>query len=239
MTHKTTFVFVHSPLVGVLTWSLVARHVQQQGYAAVLPVLSDQVDSSDPFWKQHAESVSQALSPLPANQSLTLVAHSGAGPLLSAIHDMIPNPVDAYIFVDAGIPQDGASRLDLLKMESPSWGEEFHQELLKGEQYPTWSVEDLQEVLPDEVLRRQMVAELQPRALSFFTEPLPVSAHWPDAPCAYIQLSDTYAFYAEQARASGWLVKEIQAAHFHMLVDPVAVAEAVIDCTETLLGAVR
>lgn len=235
MTEKTSFVFVHSPLVGVLTWSLVAHYIQQQGYATVLPVLTENAESTDPFWKQHAASVSQAVAYFPASQRLTFVAHSGAGPLLPAIRSMISNPIDAYIFVDAGIARDRASRLDLLKMEARAWAEDFHQELRGGGQFPTWHFEDLAAILPDEALRRQMMAELQPRGLDFFEEPLPVSQGWPDAPCAYIQWSETYAFYAQQARASGWWVKEIPAAHFHMLVDPAAVAEAVLDATEALL----
>jgi hypothetical protein len=235
VTSRTTFVFVHSPLVGVLTWSLVAEHVRQQGYACILPVLTDHADSTEPFWKQHAEAVSQAVAHLPVDQRLTLVAHSGAGLLLPAIRRLIPNPIDAYLFVDAGIPRDGLSRLDLIKMESQEWGEAFHQELLRGRQYPIWSIDDLQEVLPNEALRQQMVAEIQPRTLNFFTEAIPVSRDWPDAPCAYIQLSEGYAFYTQQARASGWVVKEFQAGHFHMLVDAPAVAGAVIESTETLL----
>jgi pimeloyl-ACP methyl ester carboxylesterase len=234
---KTTFLFVHSPLVGVLTWSLVAQHVQQRGYACVVPALSERIDSMVPFWKQHAESVSRALAHLPSDQRLTLVAHSGAGPLLPAIRAALPNPVDAYIFVDAGIPRDGASRLDLIKLEGQAWAQEFHQELLQGGRFPTWRFEDLEEVLPDEALRRQMVAEIQPRDLAFFSEPITVSRDWPDAPCAYIQLSEGYEFYAEQARASGWWVKVMQAAHFHMLVDAAAVADAVIEATEALTRA--
>lgn len=232
---QTTFVFIHSPLVGALTWSLVAQRVQQRGYACLLPALSERSDSSDSFWKQHADSVHQALAHLPAEQSLTLVAHSGAGPLLPVMRALLPNPVDAYVFVDAGIPRDGASRLGLIKLESQTWGAEFHKELLNGGRFPTWRFEDLREVLPDEALRRQMVAEIQPRDLAFFTEPIPVSQAWPDAPCAYIQLSESYAFYAEQARQAGWWVKQIQAGHFHMLVDAVSVAEDVIEATETLM----
>ncbi len=223
------FVLIHSPLVGPLTWSQVADEMRQRGLSVLVPNLEDVPDSKKPFWKQHAESVSRALSHISRETSLTLVAHSGAGPLLPAIRQSMLHPVKAYLFVDAGIPRDGASRLDLMKWEDPDWAEEFQQELTRGERFPTWSFDDLQDVIPDSSLRRQMVAELRPRGLDFFTEPIPVFDGWPDAPCVYIQFSSAYEKPAAQARQLGWQVYELEAGHFHMLVDPVVVASTIIE----------
>jgi hypothetical protein len=132
------------------------------------------------------------------------------------------------VFVDAGIPRDGASRLDLMKWEDPDWAEEFQQELTRGERFPTWSFDDLQDVIPDSSLRRQMVAELRPRGLDFFTEPIPVFDGWPDARCIYIQFSSSYEKPAAQARQLGWQVHELEAGHFHMLVDANAVTDLIV-----------
>jgi len=230
--NQTTYVFIHSPLVGALTWEQVAQVIRQRGYTVVVPVLSDQPDSPAPFWKQHSESARQAL--MNKSQPMTLVAHSGAGPLLPVIRQLLPNPVNAYVFVDAGIPRDGASRLDLMRDEAPEWAQEFHQELLQGAQFPTWSADDLREVIPDDDLRTRMAAEIQPRSLPFFTEPIPVFAGWPDAPCAYIKFSAPYDHSAEQARAAGWPVEELAAGHFHMLVDPSKVADVIVEAVHKL-----
>jgi hypothetical protein len=78
-------------------------------------------------------------------------------------------------------------------------------------------------------VRHQLVAEIRPRSLPFFTEPIPTFDGWPDAPCVYIKFSESYAWDAEQARQSGWPVREIDAGHFHMLVDPAAVADWIVD----------
>ena len=78
-------------------------------------------------------------------------------------------------------------------------------------------------------LRRQMVAELRPRGLDFFTEPIPVFEGWPDASCIYIKFSPPYGYPAIQARQAGWPTYELEAGHFHMLVDPVAVADLMMD----------
>jgi hypothetical protein len=235
MNKNNVYVLIHSPLVGGLTWALVADQMRQSGLNVVVPLLLDSPDSTEPFWKQHAESVSQALASVPKDNSVTLVAHSGAGPLLPAIRQSILNPVNAYVFVDAGIPRDGATRLDLMKSEDPEWAEQFQEELARGEHFPNWSMEDLRDIIPDEALREQTVAEIRPRGLSFFTEPIPVFDSWPDAPCVYIQFSAPYERPAAQARQSGWRTYELEAGHFHMLVDPAAVTSMIVQAVDTLL----
>src|SRR5215207_1088788 len=125
MKKNDVYVLIHSPLVGPLTWSLVADEMEQRGINVVVPILVDSPDSPEPFWKQNAESVSRALAQIPKNSPVTLVAHSGAGPLLPAIRQILPSPVKAYLFVDAGIPRNGASRLDLMKSEDPEWATQF------------------------------------------------------------------------------------------------------------------
>lgn len=205
--------------------------MQQRGVNVFVPTLTDSPDSKKPFWKQHAESVASALTNIPKEAFITLVAHSGAGPLLPAIRGSIVNPVEGYVFVDAGIPRDGATRLDLMRSEDPEWAQEFQVALERGERYPDWSFDDLQEVIPDESLRRQMVAEIRSRGLDFFTEPIPVFEGWPDAPCIYIQFSAPYARPAAQARQTGWSTYELNAGHFHMLVDPKAVTDLIISAT--------
>ena len=228
MDRGSFFVLLHSPLVGPLTWKMVGEEMRQRGFDVMIPALADSADSQEPFWKQHAESVSKALAQLPEETPLVLAAHSGAGPLLPAIRQMTPNPVRAYVFVDAGIPRDGASRLDLMKSEDPAWANDFQRELERGGRFPTWSFDDLQEVIPNPLLRERMVAELNPRGLDFFTESIPVFKGWPDAPCAYIQFSAAYNQPAAEARRKGWSSQKLEAGHFHMLVEPHKVSELLI-----------
>src|SRR5262245_28425737 len=98
MNKSHTFVLIHSPLVGPFTWALVANQLQQQGLGVLTPPLHDSPDSKEPYWKQHADSVVHALADLPKGIPVTLVGHSGAGPLLPVIRAAIPNPVHAYVF---------------------------------------------------------------------------------------------------------------------------------------------
>ena len=228
---KQRFVLIHSPLVGPLTWQLVAQALSQRGAEVTVPVLRDAPDAEQPFWQQHVSSIATALTAIPT-QPLVLVAHSGAGPLLPAIRQALPNPIIAYIFVDAGLPQPNATRLDLMQREDPAWAANFAEYLRQGHLYPTWTTADLQELVPDDQLREQLVNEQQPRGLAFFSEPIPVFSGWPDAHCAYVHLSAPYNSVAQWAAAAGWPVFTLAAGHFHMLVDPGAIAAILQQCSQ-------
>ncbi len=230
----TVYVLIHSPLVGAFTWTRVAPQLRRRGLDVIVPTLKDSPDSKEPYWKQHAQSFSEALTNIPEDRSIVLVAHSGAGPLLPVIRQSIANPVSAYIFVDAGIPQDGKTRLDLMKLEDSDWAQEFQAYLEGGGRFPDWSSDDLREIIPDENLREQLVAELRPRGLDFFSEPIPVFDGWPDASCIYILFSAPYKKAAIQARQESWSTSELEAGHFHMLVDAAMVADLIVSAVHDI-----
>jgi hypothetical protein len=223
------FVLVHSPLVGPSTWTPVAEALKERGLATVVPRLSDRGEALGPYWRQHALCAAAVLKALPAGRQVVLAGHSGAGPLLPAVRELSGRDVAAYLFVDAGIPEDGASRLDLLRVELPEVADGLQAHLEAGGRFPEWTDADLAEAVPDAARRRQLLAELQPRGMAFWREPLPVFFGWPDAACAYLQMSEGYRIPAEQARRDGWAYAEVEAGHFHMLVEPEAVAGAILD----------
>jgi len=164
----------------------------------------------------------QALVPIPPERSLVLVGHSGAGSLLPVLAQVARRPVTGYLFVDAGLSHPGKTQLE----EMP---EELRQLLAAGARFPNWKDEDLQEELPDGHTRKLLLAEVQPRPKSFFEEVQPEVSGWPDAPCGYLLFSQGYRPYLEQAQQAGWPSRALSAGHFHMLVDPVAVAATLVE----------
>ena len=148
--------------------------------------------------------------------------------LLPAVREALDGPVAAYIFVDAGIPQDGKSRLDLFA----SGAAQFRQSAVGG-MLPTWTDPDLAEVIPDRHTRSRFVADLHPMPLAVYDEPLPVFNAWPDAPCAFVAfISEEPYVYEDSLRHAeqhNWPCAKIRGMHFHMLVEPAAVAEALIE----------
>lgn len=226
------FVLVPSPLVGPLTWSLVAEELGRRGVHALIPMLHQDEDAPEPFWMQHARSASDALRGAPADRAVILVGHSGAGQLLPAIRHEADRPVAAYIFVDAGLPEDGESRLG-----SGPFADQLRDMYARGERFPNWMDEHLRVVVPNQALRLGLLTQLRPQPWAFWEEPIPVFAGWPDAPCAYLRFAPSPAYDAAgtEARSRGWPYAELSGEHFHMLVDPTAVTEALLDLVHLLV----
>jgi len=223
-------VLLHSPLVGVQSWGALPEALRRGGVGAVAVAVDG--DDRAPFAERYvggavAGVVGASSSPDP----LVLVGHSGAGPLLGAVGSGLRaegRPVGGYLFCDAGVPRAGVSRLDLLALEDAEMATAFRAELERGGRFPTWSEADLEPVVPDPAARAALVGSLRPRGLEFFTEPLPAAAGWPDAPCGYLRLSAVYDPWADEAGARGWPTAGLDAGHFHPLVDPEAVAAALL-----------
>lgn len=221
-----TFVLIHSPLVGALTWGPTALALRQQGHAAIVADLFDAPNPQLPYWRQHAQSVAVRGAERPI-----LVGHSGAGPLLPAIRKMLNRPVGGYIFVDSDLPQDGASRLDLFASEEEA--QQFRESAVDG-LLPVWTADDLREVIPNDPIRLQFAAELRPLPLAVYEEPLPVFVGFPDAPAAYLHLSPAYDRSARRAQERGWGYLHRDGGHFLMLVQPDVVAAALIDRAQSM-----
>jgi len=182
-----------------------------------------------PYWQRHVAAVVCAVRDVPAGQPLVMVAHSGTGPLLPAIGGHLDRPVAGYVFVDAGLPgRDGQSRLDLF---DPAEAEQFRNSAIDGIVSRGWRNDDLLRALgfAAEDLRRRFAAEVPDVPLAVYEEPLPVSADWPGAPCGYLLFSGPYEPDAHEAPVRGWALRELPGGHFHMLVDPSAVADALLE----------
>lgn len=229
------FVLIHSPLVGPYTWALVGEELHRIGLRVATPELDSAEKRSFAYWDQHASAVADELGIVSTDTQVILVAHSGAGPLLPAIRQKTKSPVAAYIFVDAGWPQDGKSRLELFGDEEEISA--FRHAAVDG-LLPTWTDEDLYEVIPDDAVRARFVSELTPLPLEAYEEPLPVFPGWPDAPCGYIRFGENPA-YDEAFRTAerlGCETLRMEGGHFHMLVEPKQVTQSILEIAARLVG---
>jgi hypothetical protein len=223
---------IHSPLVGPFSCKRLGECLSVRGLQVVVPELHDDPMDNLPFWQQHSWSAAEAIKTAVGQQPVVLIAHSGAGALLPAIRQYLALPVAGYVFMDAGIPLHGQSRLASFGAEAAS----FREFLAAGGRYPNWTIDDLKEIVPKAELAERLAADQRPRALPFWEEPIPVFAGWPDAPGAYLLFTDTYRREAERALAMGWPVRKLPAGHFHMLVAPEAVAQALNELIGGWLG---
>jgi hypothetical protein len=230
----TTFAFVHSPLVGTVTWHPLVAALQAQGHTTISATLEDPADGETTWWQTHLTTAVQSLAGLPS--PYVLVGHSGAGALLPLIANALSQPPSAYLYVDAGVLWQPASRLDMLYTENShtTQAEAFEVFLKEGGRFPEWTDEQLRDLVAADDLRHALVASLRPKPLSFFTEVIPVPAQWEQVPCAYLQLSPTYQSYADAAAAKGWLVERIPTHHFAMLSNAPLIAETMIQMVRRL-----
>jgi len=87
-----------------------------------------------------------------------------------------------------------------------------------------WGDEALAELIPDPAERQHFAAGCPRLPLAMFEEIHPPAPQWPDAPAAYLQLSEAYQDEAARARELGWPVTELMSHHLAPLTDPGRVA---------------
>lgn len=98
-----------------------------------------------------------------------------------------------------------------------------------------WPEEDFAQVLPDEAARADLREHERRMPLSYFHSRLGAPDGWVTQPQAYLAFGGTYARETAFARDHGWPTRVLDGAlHLHHLVDPDAVAAAVLDLADRL-----
>jgi hypothetical protein len=172
------------------------------------------------------EFLAHLLREVPRGRDVVLVPHSNAGlyvPAVSAVRDVV-----AAVLVDAALPPAGGPApvappellggLDRLVGSDgvlPPWTD-------------WWDEAQLAPLFPDAATRSAVEAD-QPRVpLEYLRGTVPVPDGWTSLPAAYLAFGETYAAERDRAAGWGWPVRTLAGAHLHPVVDPEAVAAAVL-----------
>jgi pimeloyl-ACP methyl ester carboxylesterase len=220
----STFVLVHGAWQSNGTWDLLVPLLQARGHSVITPVLSglgtDQGRLSPSITlQQHVEDVSVELSKSP--DRVTLVGHSYAGMIISGVVEKKPTKVERLVFLDAFIPEDGQSVLDLLPPEIGTYFRGIAQDHGDGWRLPGGEGQlDLWGLKPGES-RDFVRARLCDFSLRCFEEPLRLPANQKARISAtYVaSVGDEYparrffAPFAAKARNSGWEIAEMETGH--------------------------
>jgi hypothetical protein len=210
----------------------VGDYLRAWGHRVIVPDLTDTPGAAAPYWSQHVAAAVSAISHAIGEQrrhGIVLVAHSGAGSLLGAMGAALSVAPAAYLFADAGLPPTSpATRLDLIRAEGGEWVTEFEGFLRDGGRFPNWTDDDLKEELPDPAVRENVLADLRPRGLDYFTEPLPGTPDVATLPGGYLHFTAAYDIHAAQAARWGWPVLAQPGSHFAPVADPERTAAALI-----------
>jgi hypothetical protein len=216
-------VLVHSPLVGCASWELVAAELAGRGYEVRVPDLTVTVTAGPPYCLRQAEVIARSA----AGQPAILIGHSGAGPLLAAAGALI-DQVRGYVFVDAGLPIPGQAWMDTVPPELAAQVRGMADAQGWLPPWPQWwGDEAMAELIPDAEARRRFAAGCPRLPLAMFEEVHPPAPDRPEAPGAYLLLSDAYLDEAARARELGWPVIEQMTHHLALLTEPGRVAGSV------------
>jgi pimeloyl-ACP methyl ester carboxylesterase len=220
----STFVLVHGAWQSAGTWDLLAPLLEEQGHQVVTPSLSGLGANQSHLTSgitllQHVEDVSQVLSKL--SNKVILVGHSYAGMIISGVVEAIPAKVQRLVYIDAFIPEDGQSVLDLLPTETGAYFRSVAKEHGDGWRLPGGEGQlDLWGLKPGEA-RDFVRARLCDFSLRCFEQPLPLPANRKAGiPSTFISaVAEGYPAkpffqpFASKARASGWQVAELDTGH--------------------------
>jgi pimeloyl-ACP methyl ester carboxylesterase len=217
---QPTLVLIPSPLLGPTTWEPVGRVLERKGRHVQVPSLRCVAESAPPYWPAGVAAIVAAAGEDP----LVLVPHSNSGLYVPAVVSALGEQVRGVVFVDAALPEAGyfAPREFLDRLVGadgllPRWTD-------------WWDEFDAAGLFPDAGTRALVEAE-QPRMPIAYYDHRPPAPPWEDGnepPCAYLWFAPPYDTTAERAAAHGWATGHLAGQHLHMLVDPDAVAAAVL-----------
>ena len=240
----SVFVLVHGAWQSVNTWDLLTPLLRKHGHAVVTPVLrglgTDQGRlSADIDLSQHIRDVSDTLAKL--NDKAILVGHSYAGMVISGAIEAKPDKVRRLIFLDAFIPEDGQSVIDLIP---PAVGANFRkiaQDAGDGWRLPGGEGQlDMWGLKPGEA-REFVKARLCDFTLRCFEESVRLpSNRKSEVSASYVAcVAETYPArpifepFARKARESGWQVSQVQTGHDCHVERPQEVANILLSAATT------
>lgn len=220
------FLLIHGAFQGGWVWQGVSEMLTAKGHEVHAPTLSGcgylghtigQDINLDTYITDILEYVR-----LENLQDIVLVAQSFSGMICGAVMRQAPEALRRAIFLDAVIPEQGRSFVDIA-------GAPFKQMLDKhrdGYKINPWP-------MPVFGVEGEQAAWFQPRLHPFpeaaFHAPLPVDFDPADMEVDFITCTKTMAPFiraqAEKARTLGWPIREFDEGHCSMVMNPQLVAE--------------
>lgn len=217
-------VLVPSPLLGPASWEPTARVLEQAGRRVRVASLQGVARSEPPYWPAGVDEIVRTV----AGEPVVLVPHSNSGLYMPAVVDALGEQARGVVFVDSALPGAGyfAQR-------------DFLNDLVDADGFlPPWTTwwdeSDVAELFPDAEVRARVEAEQPRMPLGYYDHLPPAPEGWDRLPCAYLWFAVPYDAAADRAAARGWPTLHVPGQHLHMLVDPEAVASALLELADNL-----
>ena len=221
----STFVLVHGAWQGISTWDLIVPNLQRAGHKVFTPVLTGLGTDSHRLspavnLDAHIDDVTSLLKN-EGLQEITLVGHSYAGMVITAVAHREGRRLRRLVYVDAFVPGDGESALDLLPENIQ---ESFREQArTKGEGWRLPASEGLLDLwgLQARAAREYVRARLCDFSLRCFEQKVRLrsnaAAKLPKTFIAAVgqnyPASSIFEPFREKARPDGWYYHELPTGH--------------------------
>ena len=232
-----TFVLVHGTSHGGWCWQKLAPLLRAEGHEVYTPTLTGLSDRSHllDYGVDLATHITDVVNLLFHEDlsDVVLVGHSYAGMVITGVAATAPERIKSLVYLDAYLPDDGQSELDL-------WPDEMRSTILADAEAgsglrPPPSTTFLG--ITDPEMADWVEARLTPQPMATYTQPVPpgnaTSAALPRAfiHCTGGPTTALFGTFATKAMQKGWEVREIATGHDVMLTAPREVADLLLDLT--------
>ena len=216
-------VVLPSPLLPARAYAPLTHALGRRGWGAVVAAGPGVPDGPGPVLAAYREAVSEQRPDL-------VVAHSNAGRYAVAAAGGAP-----VVYLDAALPpEEGEATLAPEGLLDHLAGLADDEGLLPP-WTRWWDDDDIAAVVPDPAVLADLRADEQRMPIAYFRSRLGAPDGWVAHPQAYLALGATYAEETALARRLGWPTSVLEGAlHLHHLLDPDAVAAAVLDLAARL-----
>lgn len=233
---RLTFVLVHGSNDGGWIWHKLSPLLRAAGHAVYTPTLTGLSDRSHLLGcgvtlTTHVTDVANLLFYEDLSE-VALVGNSYAGMVITGVAAKIPERLRLLVYLDAYLPDDGQSELDLwpADMRAAIEADEAAAHGLRQPPPPALFG------VTDPVMAEWLAARMTPQPLATYTEPVSAGNAQSNAlRRVYIHCTagptttPVFAPFAAKARDRGWDTHELAADHLAMLIAPREVAELLLE----------
>ncbi|MGY1635827.1 alpha/beta fold hydrolase [Geodermatophilus sp. SYSU D00742] len=240
-----TFVLVHPAWFGGWCWRRVAPALRAAGHEVSTPTLTGLGDRAHLLdhgidLTTHVEDVVGLLVYEDLEQ-VVLVANGSGGVVVTGVADRVPERIAELVYVDAFVPEDGQSLLDLLTPDRRADLEALARDEGDGWLVPRPAPRPWEEVLPrlwgvtDPADTAWVLPRLHSTPLGHFSRPVHLtSAAARQLPRSYLRCTrhpqPTFDRHARQAReAAGWRYRELASLHIPQVTCPDRLTDVLLE----------
>ena len=242
---KATFVLVHPAWFGGWCWKKIIPLLRARGHDVFAPTLTglgERAHLAQPSTglDTHINDVVSHLK-FEGLSRVILVGNSSGGVVITGVADRAPSQVAHIVYLDAFVPEDGQSLLDMLPPDRRAGMEALVQAEGDGWLLPRFAAAPWETIVPqawrigDEADQRWVLPRLRPTPFGHFKEPVRRKSAAAEAlPRTYIRCREfpnpAFDRFAEAARKTpGWRHRELATSHIPYVTNPDELAETLLE----------